>query len=243
MGSIEHWYFPNALLNPQGLNGRLNMEDTKLEKKEGDLDTTITPEETPETPETPEKEEGKDIDFEKELESLESGDKKPERNELEKAKRSLHFNAERVKELGGDPSEILGKPKTDEKQGDVDSIIDSKFAERDARARAKSESEFKVIMWYVKNKGLSVDDAHMLANKGKILRSTSEFRRSQVDYSKDAGSGQKILRDEIPARSAQEVALLNRRGMQYDPKTKTYRGKYTEEYFDQTQKKWLTRKI
>lgn len=56
--------------------------------------------------------ESKDIDFKKKAEELESIHK-PKRSKLEEARFNLKKNAERLKELGGDPSEILETPKVE----------------------------------------------------------------------------------------------------------------------------------
>src|SRR3990167_2276603 len=86
----------------------------------------------------------KDIDYKKELEELEGA--KPEKSELEKARRALFFNAQRVAQLGGDPAEVLPKPKAEVKpETDVDKVIDLKFAEREARTLSKSEDEYQLI--------------------------------------------------------------------------------------------------
>ena len=220
------------------------MEDTNKEENTETLPPETQPEtekdtETIDTPIEGEETETKseDIDFEKELENLEGG--KPEKSELEKAKRSLHFNAERVKELGGDPTEIVGKPKAE--TTDVKSEIDKKFAERDARSLAKSDAEFKVMMWYVNNKGLSIQEAHLLANKGKIMRFGEELKRSNVETSKGGSSARKVPTTLVPERSPEEVAVLTRRGLKLNPKTKTYQGKIYEEYW--TGSGWASRKI
>jgi hypothetical protein len=182
----------------------------------------------------------KDIDFKKQLETLEL-EKKPD--ELEKAKRSLHFNAEKVKELGGDPLEVI-QPELRKDEGelsDVDTVIDRKFAERDARSLAKSDDELKVIMWYVRNKGLSVEESHLLANKGKIANQVSELRRANATPSREGGAGRKVEVTTVPDRTPEEKQILERRGMRFNPKTKTFQGKFYEEFWDGD--KWASRKL
>ena len=216
----------------------------EIEKKEEIIEETPTeetlpeeekPEETPE--ETEEQPEEKDIDYKKELETLES--KKP-KNELEKAKKALYFNSERLKELGGDPAEILGIKESVKETTDVSSVIKREFAERDARARASNDEEYKLIMWYVDNRNLDVEEAYILANKGKLQRSILEAKRGNPVYGKAFGGTKK----ETPVIANHPGAdILARRGYKFNPQTKTYQAKYYEEYYDSTTKSWKSRKI
>ena len=183
------------------------------------------------------------IDFKGELEKLESGEKKP-KSEKEKAERALHFNAERLRELGGDPASVLKIKAPEEgetKTPDVREVVNEQFADRDARALAKSDDEYKVIMWYVTNRKLSVQDAYLLANKGRIQRSLIEAKRGQVDFGKPNIAGKKKPSGTIPKHPGE--ALLARRGMVFNPATKTYQGKYYEEFYDPTDKTWKSRKL
>jgi hypothetical protein len=185
-------------------------------------------------------ESSKHIDFKKELEKVQEQPK----SELEKAQRALHFNAERLKELGGDPADVLKLKKDENKDNvDVSSAIKREFAERDARILAKSDDEYKLIMWYVDNKNVSIEEAHLLANKGRFVRSITEANRARVNYSKPDEGGRKITASEVPARSQEEINLLARRGMMFNSKTKTYQGKFYEEYYDSATKTWLSRKL
>jgi hypothetical protein len=212
-----------------------------------DIEGTVTEETTPKTTdeETTEDsgdstEESQDIDYEKELEALE----RPTRTELEKAQRALHFNAERLKELGGDPADVLKIKPVAKKEDvpDIDAKFERKFAERDAQALARNEAEFKLIMWYVDNKNLSIDEAHLLANKGRILRAADEAKRGNVQYGQPVNS-KKVVVDTTPDRSPEEKAVLQRRGLSFNPKTKTWQGKYSEEYYDKDQRRWVSRKL
>ncbi len=217
-----------------------DIDETDTESE--DTSTEIADEETEETEEESE-ESSQDIDYEKELAKVE-GDKKPELSEADKAKRALFFNAQRAKELGVDVEEAIGikKPKEASKEDDVDAKLERKFAERDAQAVAGSEAEFKLIMWYVDNRGLSVDDAYVLANKGKLQRAISEGKRSNVTFAK-AGGERKVTKAVVPQRSPEEQQLLLNRGLKYNPKTQTYQGKFTEEYYDPTDKAWKSRNL
>lgn len=217
------------------------MEDeNKVEREEAEAEET-----TPETQETDEESqedsEESEIDYKAELERVQKPTEKP--TELEKAKKALYFNAERLKELGGDPSEII-KPKpvvkTDEVE-DIDSKLERKFIERDVQALVKNEDEYNLVMNYV-DKGLSVDDAHLLANKGKVLRSVEEAKRGNVRFGTIANEKKPIVQT-VPDRSPEEKAVLQQRKLFFNPKTKTYQGKYTEEYYDQNTKSWISRKL
>lgn len=213
-------------------------EIEKLEELETETETEETsPEsESEETEEESEESEEKDIDHKKELEKLET--EKP-KSELEKAQKALHFNAERLKELGGDPAEVLKIKKAE--TPDVTEVVQRQFAERDAKALSKTEDEYKLIMWYVDNRKLPVEDAYILANKGKLQRSILEAKRSQVDFGKPSLHGKKADTSTVPTRSIEEVALLERRGMRLNPKTKTYQGKFYEEFWNGTA--WESRKL
>lgn len=215
-------------------------KNVELEDEAEAEETTLETHEEESEEET--QESSPDIDYKAELERV----SKPQqtRTELEKAERALHFNAERFKELGGDPAEVLKiKPvvKKNEDPVDVDSKVERKFLERDVRAVVKNEDEYNLTMHYV-DKGLSVEDAHFLANKGRVLRSVEEAKRGQVRFG-TAISEKKPIVQTVPDRSPAEVAVLQRRGLTFNPKTKTYQGKYTEEYYDQTTKSWTSRKL
>lgn len=212
-------------------------EDTSPETQE------VETEEVKET-ETPEESKEENIDYKKELERLEKTHKP--KDEIEKAKNALYFNAKRFKELGGDPAEALGIKKPEpkaENTGDVADVVELKLTEREARSKAKSEDEYNLIMWYVQNRSLSFEEAYILANRGKILRTVEEVKRSKVQIPGAEGAGTKSHNVPIVRRSAEEEKVLQRRGLVFNPKTKTYQGKYTEEYYDHAQKMWLSRKL
>jgi hypothetical protein len=228
-----------------------HMEDEKKEELEEETDTEeASPEdqkiESEESEEGSEeaKEENKDIDFKKEFEELES--KSKPKSELEKAQKALFFNAERLKELGGDPAEVLKiKPQEKQENGDdVKSLVSREFKERDARTLARgNEDLYKVIMWYVDNRKLDVDEAYLLANKGRIMRTVTEAKRAAVDYGKPDSGGRKIEKQTIPDRSPEDKAVLERRGLRFNPKTQSYQGKFTEEYYDTAEGTWKSRKL
>ena len=210
---------------------------------------TVPEETTPETEEETteesdeESEESTDIDYTAELEKAKEKETKEKPDEREKARKALFFNAERAKELGLDPAEVLGiKPKVTKKdETDIDSKLERKFTERDVQSITNSEAEYNLVMFYV-DKGLSIEDAHLLANKGKIKRAVDEARRGNVTFGK-VDNGTRIVTETVPQRSPETVALLARRGLKLNPKTKTYQGTYTEEYYDKDTKSWKSRKL
>ena len=181
-------------------------------------------------------EESEDVDHKKTLEELE-GKEKP--NKLEKAKRALFFTAKGVEELGGDPLEVLGLKEKKGDGDDLDTKIEKKFKEQEVKRLARTEDEFKVIMWYVTNQNLSVEDAHILANKGRLKSFASEVKRSDVIPPKGGTSSRKARTEDVPKRADEEVEVLRRRGLVFNTKTNTYQGKYTEEYWDG--EKWQSR--
>ena len=219
---------------------KINVDDEEVVTEE------TTPETTEETTEESdeESEESTNIDYEAELEKAKEKETSKEKpDEREKARKALFFNAERAKELGIDPAEVLGiKPKVEKKgEIDIDTVVDKKFIERDVRSMCGSDAEYNLTMFYV-NKGLSPEDAHLLANKGKIKRAVDEAKRGNVTFGK-ADNGTRIVTEIVPKKSPEEVNLLARRGLTFNPKTKTYQGKYTEEYYDRDSKSWKSRKL
>lgn len=190
-----------------------------------------------------------DVDYAAELERLENGKandtENSSRTELDRAKKALFFNAKRIKELGGDPDEVLGKKKKDDVATgtDTEKLLDRKFAERDAKAMARNPDELKLIMWYVDNKGLSVEQAYILANEGRLRRTITEIQRSKVKPSGPSAPGRRVVTTTVPDRSPEEKVLLERRGLRFDPKSKTWKGKYSEEYYDPSTKRWQSRKL
>jgi hypothetical protein len=197
---------------------------------------------------------GEDTDFNKELEKLEGqGEKKieqPKRSEKEKAEHTLKNVAARVKELGGDPSAIIGvDPNKDlDKNTPIDTsefVTKSDLALAEARKLASSESEAQVIMWWVKNKGMSVADAHFMANKNRITKTLDEVKRTEATiFSAGGGNGAAPKIDgDHPPLDPKEIAKLTKSGMVYDPKQKAYIGKKVKYAYDTQSKRWTTTKI
>ena len=227
------------------------MEDTTQEQTTEVEEPTLTPEETPtpeepEAPTTPPVEEDvaeeeapkeKDIDYAKKLADVQ---KTQPRSELEKASYTLKKTAERLTEIGGDPAEVLNiKPPTPEPQDtpDVQSVVKREFAERDARAISRNDDEYALIMWYVDNKGLSVQEAHLLANKERFQRNVTEARRANPSVATPS-AGTKVATSAIPMPSQERIALAEGRGLKFNPKTREFVGKHSREYWDPNEKTW-----
>ncbi len=83
-------------------------------------------------------------------------------------------------------------------------------------------------MWYVEHRKLSVADAHLLANKGKIQRNMDEINRARtVVPGKGGGNGEKTPdAPKMPSISTKALERLQRAGMEFDQKTQAYTGKY-----------------
>ena len=220
-------------------------ETTPAPEEVTEEEATEEPEvEVEETEEPESEEEPTDIDHKKELEKL--NEKEPQtKSELEKAERSLHFNAERLKELGGDPADVLKlKPEEpQEAQDDPRLIVKQELAKDRLRSMCSSDDEYRHAEWYVDNKGLSVDEAYLLANRGKIERSVTEAKRANVAFSRGSSGGEKKPQTSVPEMPQDQQQILQRRGYSYNPKTKTWQAKYYEEYYDHTTKSWQSRKL
>lgn len=145
------------------------------------------------TPPGEDEDDDKDIDFDAEAKALE--EQRPpvpapaNSTELEKATRSLHFNAKRVRELGGDPTKVIAPPANNEERAPAP-LDTSNFVTKDdkaleeARKLGRTDSEIAVIMHRynnsIKKSGDPVKDienAYMIAHKGRIQRSFAEIRR------------------------------------------------------------------
>lgn len=190
----------------------------------------------------PEGEEGdeEDIDFEKELAEIEGGGKQPPvtpapapagepKTELEKAKRALHFNAKRLKELGGDPAEVLGTPITPVTPAapvtpvtpPAENLIEN-LAEMEAAKYARTDAERKVIMHHYRtsirasgNVVTDIQNAYMIAHKGRIQRSFDEIRRSagvRPMVATPAGRRPKVESVKTPELSKSEQGIMRQRG-------------------------------
>lgn len=194
-----------------------------------------------------------DAEYEKTLQELEQKEqpelKKPTRSELEKAEFTAKSVLKRVKELGGNPSSLLeDEPKQPEKP-EVDTsqfVTKLDIARAEATKLAKSPSEAKLIMWYVEHKGMTVEDAHYLANKDKIKKIVSEVSRANnaIPANPNGGAGQRPEdRTDAPELPEVEKRRLTASGMVYDPAKKAYVGKKIQHRYDEKSKQWVTEKI
>lgn len=229
----------------------LNKEELELEEDESlESEEDTLEEEQDEETSKEDDEDSEDDEIQKRADEL-LGNKKPQ-DPKSKASRAVYFAAQRYKELGGDPAEALGiKPKkqarkteqdTDE-PADIRSVVAQELDEREARDMVKSEAQFNLMKAYMA-KGLSKEEAYLLVNKKQILRNPLEIKRAldaRAEFS--GGPSHKATKVEVPERPEEEVKLLQRRGLTFNQKTNTYRGKYTEEYYDSQSKTWQTRKL
>lgn len=222
-------------------------EDKNKEELEGQEDPTPTPEEQPEeqpeeeapeeTPEETEEEESEeqDIDFKKELEDLE-GSQPPKRTQREKAIFTAKKIAEELEGMGVDSSEIFGKKTTKkEAPAEEEDVVGTRLNQFEARLEAKqlarSEDEVNVIMWYVVNKGLSVPDAHLLANKGRVQSFLGEQKRSNVRVAQGSNASGRKPAAKTPELSPAEQADLKRQGF-VKQKDGSWEGKRMRVIFD-----------
>jgi hypothetical protein len=230
-------------------------EDNKgvEEKRE---DAPATPPVEPEEGAEEEEEEApaeQDIDFEKELEALESSEeeeKEPARQpapapsgktEEEKAAHVIRESVKRLQRKGRTADEIFDltgvrvedrqEPEAPQrgKEGYVTrDELDLRDAEKEASRLARSESEKKVIMWYVRVKRLSVSDAHLLANKGRARRAEGEIARAAGAVpAAPPASGERSETAQAHRFTRAEMDMFQRRQMKWNPKTKRMEGKFT----------------
>jgi hypothetical protein len=171
------------------------MED---EDKKKELDTPLPSEEKskadPEDNTDPEKdkkpEDEKDIDFEAQAKELEGKDpKKQQRTPAEEAAFNLKKNADRVKELGGDPAKVLGfEPASDRGSefNNSDFLTKADMARERIRGMAKSDAEARVILWHYQNSiqksgdiGNDVENAYLLAHKPSLVGKFQSITRAK----------------------------------------------------------------
>lgn len=226
-----------------------NREDEQaLPPEETEEEEAPVEEEDPE--EKPESEQ--DIDFEKELEALEgqvpAEDPAPQaptgKTEEQKAGYTVRETIKRLKKQGksdAEISELVGfevktsaeEPADPEReQGGKQFVtaedLDLRDAALEAGRLARSEAEKKVIMHYVKHNRLSVHDAHLLANKGRIKANAAEIQRAGESRPAAPGaSGRREPTDQKPRFTKAEMEAFQRRGMQWNPQTKQMEGKFT----------------
>ncbi len=205
------------------------------------------------TPQVPPVQDPKDnpqnIDFKKQADELENKGSKPKRSPQEEAVFNLKKNAERVKELGIDPSEALGlEPKEPAAPSNPSYVtkedLDTKLAEQEVDKLTSDPDEKRVIMWRVRNQGLTVKEAHLLANQGRLQNTLEEMKRGAVKPPIGAGdtAGQKPRPQTTAELSREEHSLFVRRGYKLI-KPGLYQAKFNQYRFDETSKGWVAEKI
>lgn len=191
----------------------------------------------------------------------EQKDKKPKthRSELEKATYTAKNTLKRIKELGGDPKAVFAEVDTDTSEEDDEPSQQPEqsgkyvtkhdlaltLAQQEAEKLARSPGELKLMMWYVKNKKLSVKDAHFMANKGRIEKTLGEVQRKErtVPANHGGGAGQKVVKGNVPELSPQAKVAVQSSNMIYDPKKKAYVGKKTQLRYDEKAKIWVSERL
>ena len=158
---------------------------------------------------------------------------KPKRTEKEKAEFTLKSVVNRYKELGGDPATVLGEKE------ETQYVTKRDFVLSEARKIARSDKEVEAIMAWV-DKGLSVEDAHLLANKDRVKATFSEMERGNVRVREATGAGQKKPAPRAPKPSDTQLMQWRRAGMVYSSEKGLAEGKFTEEYWDGT--RWASRR-
>ena len=86
-----------------------------------------------------------------------------------------------------------------------------------------------------------MEDAHLLANKGRVKEVFGEVERARVDRQGSVGPGQSIPVKRHPKPSDAQFQMWRRAKMEYDPAKGIAKGKFTEEYWNG--KKWASRRI
>lgn len=218
------------------------------EEKKKDVPVTApTPEAIPEEkPKEIEKPEvtPQDIDFEKELKAIEHN--KPSKyTEEEKAIYSLKKNAERVRELGQDPAEILGLKEEEFIPQDEDSIVSKttrrvmrQQAENQIRSSAKTEAEVRVFLHYYDVLG-NYDDAYWQTYKHRTKNALEEMKRNPSIPGNTQGAGQRGQDNQIPVLPPDQAKNLRRAGMK-EVKPGVWEGKFMTYYFDSVSKTWIS---
>jgi hypothetical protein len=202
-----------------------------------------------------------EAEFEKQLKDLEEGTQtvpvtpasKSKEDELKQATYTAKSVIKRIKDLGGDPAAVLADAEVaTPAAAPVAPTETSQFVTRAELAQAevsriaKTPSEAKVIMWWIRNKGMSIADAHYMANKGRNTKLIGEVRRSTdaTPAAPGAGAGQpsKEVID-APELSEREKLQVTTAGMKWDDKKKAYVGKKVQLRFDEASKSWVNERI
>lgn len=191
---------------------------------------------------------GEHIDFEKELNKINNPTPAAvpaPKDELTKAKTALFHNAKRFKELGGDPAEIISGlqpepvvvPVVENTPANPDNnnVTKDDMVELEFKRIAKTPAEVAVYMHHYKNSIVKtgkitedIENAMLIANKGRILRSFSELRRADNVVPRPASNnGAPQNKPQIKQLSAADATVLRRRGFKLQADGSWVGKKYT----------------
>lgn len=148
--------------------------------------------------------------------------KKFERTELEKATYSLKKNAERVKELGGDPDSVLGKKDdTDDDRPVTLGMLKKMQAEQASKTAADlandipSETERELVKYHlantIKSTGNPQEDlaiAQAIVNSKKNSAVAEEIARKGIAKSHSSASSASAKTEEVIEYTAQELQMM-----------------------------------
>ena len=215
------------------------MEEEKIEEIQEEAESPSTSEETSEE-ESKEQVDTEDTSFTQELEELQKKEK-PQYTDIEKAERALYFNAERLKQLGGDPSKVIKIPEKKEEY-----VTKEDMAESYARSLAKSDSELQVVMWQYRN-GIQrtgnlhqdIDNAYWLAHKTRIRKTYEEIERIEKPPVMSGGAGQRVQRTKAVEMPIELQKVFSRRGFKPN-KDGVWEAKHNKAVFDSVTKQWVT---
>lgn len=204
---------------------------------------------------------GEHVDFEEELKRLEGGSEggteppAPTKTERERAETALFHQAQRLKKLGGDPSKVLEKAGGGQEGGeppspapvvppvpapDDNTVSRDQFVELEFGKIAKSAAERKVYMYHYTNSinrtgniATDMENAMLIANKGRIMRSFGELRRANFAKPGEGGGApgrKQPAQVSVPQVSAQEARVLRQRGFVQQPDGSWKGKRYTLRY-------------
>lgn len=193
-----------------------------------------------------------DIDFKKVAEDLDRKTPRPRRSKEDEIAFNLRKNAERAKEAGLDPRNILGfEENSYEEPRDSQFVTKEDLAQNYAKDLASSSDEAKVIMWHYRhsiqktgNIQDDIENAHWLANKGKLKSLKEEITRSNVVPPKGAmhTASQMPRIDLIPDLPNSIKGGMGFRVFKF-VKPGLYQAKHNQYRYDQNIREWVYEKI
>lgn len=160
----------------------------------------------------------KDIDFGKELETLEANTppEPAKRTEKEKAQFTIDKIHERFPDLKGESAPVVD----DDKFPAIEKKLLRNQVEGIFRANSKSDDEVKYKMFFYDNRIAQTgnihddaDNAEWLANKGRTKNAIEEMKRNPNAPENSAGAGQKSPSNSAPTLPPQEVKRLLAAGL------------------------------